>query len=414
VSAPRLSTLTDVCESIRYGYTASASTDAVGPRFLRITDIVPEALIWETVPYCEIDERDKERYSLAVGDIVVARTGATVGYAKLIRDDVDAIFASYLVRFRVDPKKADIGYVGRLVESNVYKSFVKSRIGGAAQPNASAQVLGSFEFALPSRPSQARIVQILSTYDDLIENNRRRMALLEDSARQLYQEWFVRLRFPGHEHSRITDGVPEGWERTQILKLINVKHGYAFQGAYFSDDPTSRVLMTPGNFAIGGGLKTDKLKYYAEEIPLDPAYVLEPMDLVLTMTDLSKDSDTLGYPAIIPHINGQAFLHNQRIGKVVPKTDFFPRFFLYCLFCNLPYRHHVVGSASGTSVKHTSPARILAYSVAIPTNVKLITYFDELIEPFFRQINCLIGGNQKLRAARVLLLPRLMSGEVAV
>jgi exodeoxyribonuclease V gamma subunit len=173
-------TLADVCESVRYGYTASASLDACGPRFLRITDIVPDSIQWDLVPYCEIDDSNKERFTLDVGDIVIARTGATVGYAKLIREPVDAVFASYLVRFRVDSTKADPGFIGRLVESQVYKSFVQSRIGGAAQPNASAPVLGSFEFRLPPLFSQERIADILSGYDSLIENNRRRIALLED------------------------------------------------------------------------------------------------------------------------------------------------------------------------------------------------------------------------------------------
>ena len=154
-----LTTLADVCESVRYGYTASASLDACGPRFLRITDIVPDSVVWDSVPYCEIDDSDKERFALGVGDIVVARTGATVGYAKLIREPVDAVFASYLVRFRVDSTRADPGFVGRLVESSVYKSFVQSRVGGAAQPNASAPVLGSFEFPLPPRHAQTRIGQ---------------------------------------------------------------------------------------------------------------------------------------------------------------------------------------------------------------------------------------------------------------
>ena len=141
----------DICESVRYGYTASASEEDVGPRFLRITDIVPDSIDWDSVPFCEIDDSDKERFALEAGDIVVARTGATVGYAKLIRDSVDAVFASYLVRFRVDEKQADPGFVGRLVESFIYKDFVKSRVGGAAQPNANAQVLGSFQFRLPLR-----------------------------------------------------------------------------------------------------------------------------------------------------------------------------------------------------------------------------------------------------------------------
>jgi type I restriction enzyme S subunit len=178
------------------------------------------------VPYCEIDDSERERFALGVGDIVVARTGATVGYAKLIREPVDAVFASYLVRFRVDSAKADPGFVGRLVESHGYKSFVQSRIGGAAQPNASAPVLGSFEFPLLPKHAQTRIADILSAYDDLIENNRRRMALLEEAARQLYREWFVRLRFPGHEHTPIANGVPEGWERGAFETALVLQRGF--------------------------------------------------------------------------------------------------------------------------------------------------------------------------------------------
>ncbi len=107
-----VTSLTDLCESVRYGYTASATLEPCGPRFLRITDIVPESLDWGTVPYCEISDADRERFGLTVDDIVIARTGATVGYAKQIREQIEAVFASYLVRFRVDPIKADARFVG--------------------------------------------------------------------------------------------------------------------------------------------------------------------------------------------------------------------------------------------------------------------------------------------------------------
>ena len=136
--------LAELAESIRYGYTASASQEPVGPRFLRITDIVPPQIDWDAVPYCAIDEKDLDRYRLRPGDIVVARTGATVGYAKLIRDEQEAVFASYLVRFRFDKSKVDPGYVGRILESGIYKQFVLSRVGGAAQPNANAKVFNTF------------------------------------------------------------------------------------------------------------------------------------------------------------------------------------------------------------------------------------------------------------------------------
>ena len=118
--------LNEICTS-QYGYTASAEEQNVGLKFLRITDIVPETINWLSVPYCAIDEEDIKKYKLEKGDIVIARTGNTTGYAKLIRDDVDAVFASYLIRLRVNPLIANPQYIGRLIESKIYKSFVNSR-----------------------------------------------------------------------------------------------------------------------------------------------------------------------------------------------------------------------------------------------------------------------------------------------
>ncbi len=148
-------TLADVCESVDYGYTASASDRDVGPKFLRITDIVPNSIDWPDVPYCEIEDPRRSKFRLAEGDIVVARTGATVGYAKrLHKRHPEAVFASYLVRFRLLPSISNL-MVGVFVESPDYKSYVQSRVGGAAQPNANAKVLGGAEFLVPSVRLQA-------------------------------------------------------------------------------------------------------------------------------------------------------------------------------------------------------------------------------------------------------------------
>src|SRR5262249_14697617 len=163
-----------------------------------------------------------------------------------------------------------------------------------------------------------------------------------------------------------------------------------------------RVLTTPGNFRIGGGIKIDRFKFYSGDAPLEQDYVLAPMDLILTMTDLSKDCDTLGYPAFLPKLDGGSFLHNQRIGRVTPTTDSFPKHFLYCLFCDRRYRHHVVGAATGTSVKHTSPSRILSYRQVMPAENRLIGAFEEIVEPLFKQINVLMRMNQQLQTARDL------------
>lgn len=286
---------------------------------------------------------------------------------------------------------------------------------GAGVPTLNRNHLDTLEVDVPPLQVQRRVAGILSAYDELIENTQGRIRILEAMARALYREWFVHFRFPGHEtHSRVASplgDIPKGWEVNPLSRIINVAHGYAFQGSHFSEEPTSRVLTTPGNFQVGGGIKYDKLKYYKEDAPLESAYVFEPMDLMLTMTDLSKAGDTLGYPAFVPRLNGLSFLHNQRVGKVVPTGKSFPKHFLYCLFCDERYRHHIVGGATGTSVKHTSPTRILGYAAAMPNDGKLIHAFENFAQPLFEQIGTLIEALQNLRRTRDLLLPRFLSGE---
>lgn len=217
-------TLAEISERVDYGYTASASDDPVLPRFLRITDIAQTHLDWSGVPGCSIDGKNLSKYELATDDIVVARTGATVGYAKRIRTHPLAVFASYLVRFRLLPDAAP-SFVGAIVESNDYKQWVQQNAGGAAQPNASAKVLGAFPLRLPDRETQVRIGAIFDNIDDLIENNRRRIEVLEEMARAIYREWFVKYRYPGHEDVPLVDSalglIPEGWVASTCGSELN-------------------------------------------------------------------------------------------------------------------------------------------------------------------------------------------------
>jgi type I restriction enzyme S subunit len=147
--------LSELCELIDYGYTASAEQGEVGPKFLRITDIVPDVIDWSAVPYCLIEDDRLERFRLTEGDIVIARTGATVGYAKRLHGrHPEAVFASYLVRLRLKPEVDNL-IAGVFVESDSYKDYVQSRVGGAAQPNANARVLAGAEMHVPPHRLQA-------------------------------------------------------------------------------------------------------------------------------------------------------------------------------------------------------------------------------------------------------------------
>jgi type I restriction enzyme, S subunit len=165
----RRCTLAELCASIDYGYTAKSEPNGSGPKLLRITDIVPSSIDWTAVPHCQIEDSDAVKYSLREGDIVVARTGATVGYAKRINKlHPPSVFASYLVRFRLNPLVSNI-LVGMCIDSDTYKGQIKSRAGGAAQPNANAKVLGGVELLLPSDHLQKRFQAFAEPLFDLME-----------------------------------------------------------------------------------------------------------------------------------------------------------------------------------------------------------------------------------------------------
>ena len=156
----------------------------------------------------------------------------------------------------------------------------------------------------------------------------------------------------------------EEWKEYRIGDVCRIKHGFAFKGIHFVDEPQKYVCVTPGNFALKGGFKNDKPKYYNGPIPKD--YVLQKDDLVVTMTDLSKNGDTLGYSALIPDDENYIFLHNQRIGLIEDISNEIDKHFLYWVMRTYDYQRYIVGHCSGSTVKHTSPSGIGSYIFRCP------------------------------------------------
>ncbi len=199
--------------NFQYGYTASADEKNTGTKFLRITDIVPDLIDWDTVPFCDIKEEKANQYKIHRGDILIARTGATAGYAKLIRKEPEqSVFASYLIRLKIKDKNVSPEFIGRIIESEAFKQFVSSHIGGAAQPHANAPVLKNFEISVPPFLTQKQIADVLSVYDDLIENNTKRIRILEQIAQAIYKEWFISFVN--------VNKLPKGWKLLQVEKLV--------------------------------------------------------------------------------------------------------------------------------------------------------------------------------------------------
>lgn len=256
-----------------------------------------------------------------------------------------------------------------------FRSFTQ----GAAQDNLSQEKLLSIRFPVPELRVQKKIADILSTYDGLIENNRRRIALLEEAARLLYREWFVRFRFPGHEHVDINDGVPEGWERRNLGSVLTLQRGFDLP----IDCRVSGGIPVYGSAGIVGMHNQSKVDYqtvitgrsgslgnicYADR----PCW---PLNTSLWVKEFKGVSPILAY-FILANMNLAQF----NGGASVPTLD--------------------------RNVVHAVP-------IIVPPPF-FASLFDDYIRPIFAQKTALDLQNQKLTQARDLLLPRLMNGEIAV
>lgn len=181
--------------------------------------------------------------------------------------------------------------------------------------------------------------------------------------------------------------------------LIDIKHGYAFKGDHIVTDDNGIVLVTPGNFKIGGGFQEEKCKFYKGEIPKD--YILKSGDFIVTMTDLSKSIDTLGYSAFVPKTK-RVYLHNQRIGLVKLKNNQCDRIYLYYLMQTHYYQRAIANSSTGSTVHHTSPSKIYDYCFSAPDLpiqkriAGILSAYDDLIENNRKQIKLLEEAAQRL------------------
>ena len=160
----------DLTSRIQYGLTQSASLSPIGPRFLRITDIQGGSVNWDTVPFCQVDRDEHERYQIKAGDVLVARTGASTGENVYIASAPDAVFASYLVRFQFE-SRAVARLVGAFMRTGMYFDFVAGHLGGSAQPNASAQVLAGASMVVPPISIAERFADAVSPMDTRISAN---------------------------------------------------------------------------------------------------------------------------------------------------------------------------------------------------------------------------------------------------
>lgn len=403
--------LREVCESIEYGYTASSTSERVGPRFLRITDIAQERLDWDSVPFCEIEPKKLAKHRLRTGDIVIARTGATTGWAKFIKDPPDAVFASYLVR--VQPAASvDARFVGFVVESQVYKDFIQQHMGGAAQPNANAQVLTSYEIPCPPLPVQRRIAGILSAYDELMENSQRRIRLLEAMARALYREWFVHFRFPGNEQiPRVASSrgeIPKGWEATTLgAHLAALESGKRPKGGIRDVEDGVPSIGAENINGIGrhdfGGEKFIPREFFREMrkgVVRDRDVAIYKDGAYIGKSSYFRD----GFPHSECCVNEHVFLLRASGVRLNQNA-------LYLWLQETDTVQTIRSKNANAAQPGINQQTVGGLEMTLPDE-KTAANFERLVEPLLAEIINLSKRIQNLRRTRDLLLPRLLSGQV--
>lgn len=246
--------LGEVSVDTQYGYTESATQINTGTKFLRITDIVDYFIDWRSVPYCNITQKNLEKYLIKENDLLIARTGATAGRYKMITTNSipNSVFASYLIRFKIDKEEIIPTFLNYYLQTTAYTGFIESYIGGSAQPNINAKTLSRFKLLIPDLKTQEKIADVLSTYDELIENNNKRIEILEKTAEEIYKEWFVRMRFPGYENTKFIKGIPEAWENVKLEDVCKLVRGISYSTKEIEKDVGVPMLTLKSIQAYGG------------------------------------------------------------------------------------------------------------------------------------------------------------------
>lgn len=314
---------------------------------------------------------------------------------------IDACFPDSIVGFQSYENVSDVKYVKYYLD--YIKLELKSISAGTTQDNMSLEKLLSRNLYVHDYPNQVKIASILSSYDDLIENNKQRIQLLEEMAEEIYKEWFVRLRFPGYETAKIVDGLPEGWEVTKVQNVLKTSSG----------GTPSRLKEAEYYGGSIDWIKTGELK---------DTFILNAQE---TITEIGlKNSSAKMFPAntllmAMYGVNiGQLGISvkksaaNQAVCVFSPISGIqFSLYYTFFFFKSL--RSHLFNISMGAAQQNLSQDLIQKINILKP-KVEVIEEYDAIVEPMFEEIKILSQKNKLLQETRDLLLPRLISGKLSV
>ena len=353
----------------------------------------------------QINEQDRDRlirHVMRVGDIVFSRRGDVTRRAYITGKEDGWLCGTGCLLLRLNHPQCDNRYLVRFLGLHETRSYLTQHAIGATMPNLNQRILASVPVLLPPREHQEQIIRVISAYDDLIENNRRRIRLLEQAARLLYKEWFVHLRFPGHERLKIKDGVPEGWERKKMAEVCETVGGGTPStkvSDYWEGDIT---WVVPTDVT-----RNDCLVLLDSERKITERGLRESSaQLLLANTILMTSRASVGFFALMD----AEVCTNQGFINIIPHDDGMRMYLLFNLMSRVS---EIRSNAKGTTYPEISKGRFRQMDVMIPANT-LVVDFAKIASGIIQQVRHLKHSTLKLTQARDLLLPRLMNGEMTI
>ena len=417
--------LADACRSIDYGLTASASEYEVGPKFLRITDIVNGHIDWNAVPHVAADEVTAAKYRLYDGDIVLARTGASTGASAYVKNPPPAVFASYLVRLQAKPE-FDARFLAYYLRSDTFWTFIRGVLGDkSAQPNASASTMTKAPLRAPKDKNEQRaIAHILGTLDDKIELNRKMSETLEAMARALFKSWFVDFEpvrakmegrwqrgqslpgLPAHLYDlfpdRLVDSepgeIPEGWEVATLADFATLN-----PEVWTQETRPALINYVDLSNTKWGRIET-ATSYEATSAPSRAQRVLRPGDTIVGIVRPGNGSYALIFEHGLTGSTGFAVLR--------PRTAHYVEF-VYLAATEPENIETLAHLADGAAYPAVRPQVLVATPVVRPPD-EVSVWFSQATGPMLARISQSERESRTLAALRDALLPKLISGEIRV
>ena len=360
--------------------------------FLNTGNVTATGFSFESNQYISKEKCDLLRKGKLQRRDIVYTTRGTVGNAAFYADSVPyehIRINSGMVIIRPNEDVVCTEFLYQILKSDYYRPYFKKHCTGSAQPQLPIKNFSTIELDLPDLETQQKIADMLSTYDDLIENNLKQIKLLEEAAQRLYKEWFLDLRFPGHETTSITDGIPEGWKKERLIDIVKVQYGYAFDGSLFNANGNGTPIVRIRN--IPAGTTAD---YTIEDA--DPQYVVHNGDILVGMDGEFHINSWSGPDAYLV----------QRTCSFRPSNPNMKGYLLQAIYEPIKYFESTV---VGATVAHLGKKHI--------DTITVITCPDELYVPFqqyFERRQLLLNQNRLLAESRDRLLPKLMNGEIEV